>query len=188
MTRTLAALTAAAFLACIIAANIVTTWLDMVWVFGLTATAGTYFAGATFVLRDTIQDALGKRVVVALIVTGAALSLALSPFFTDSTNLPPGVTATSIALASGAAFLCAELVDFTIYTPLRAHGYVRAAIASNIAGAIVDTILFLWISGFGVTGSIFAGQITGKLAVTAVVVVLVVGVRTRRAAREPVTV
>ena len=102
----------AAFLACIVAANYVTTKYGFVPMgFGLMATAGTYFAGATFVLRDLIQDTAGKRWVAALIVAGAALSFAVSAPF--------------IAIASAVAFGLSELCDFGIYQPLRRRGYIR---------------------------------------------------------------
>lgn len=160
-------LAAAAFLATILAANYVTTEYGMVPVgFGLVATAGTYLAGAMFVLRDSVQDALGKRWALALIALGAALSfLVADPF---------------IAVASAVAFLLAESVDFAIYTPLRRSGYVRAALASNVAGALVDTLLFLWIAGFPVVANAVAGQMLAKFTVTALVVALVVAVRARR--------
>lgn len=156
-------LCAIAFLACIIAANYVTTEFGMVWVFGLTATAGTYFAGITFVLRDSIQDAAGKWAVLALIVAGAVLSFLIAAPF--------------IALASGIAFLCSETADLTVYTPLRERGYVRAAVASNVVGSLVDTVLFLSIAGFPVWGSL-AGQMAGKLAITGVVILAVSLTRT----------
>lgn len=163
MNRIIAAITGAAFLACILAANYVTTEHGMVPVgFGLMATAGTYFAGLTFVLRDTVQDAYGKRATMLLIVAGAGLSYLISDPF--------------IALASGVAFLVSEAADLAVYTPLRRRGYLRAAIASNIVGALVDTILFLWIAGFPIADAI-AGQMVGKVAVTALVVGLVVTVR-----------
>lgn len=154
------------FIATILAANYVTTEYGMVPVgFGLVATAGTYFAGLTFVLRDTVQDTAGKAWTVALIVAGAALSFVVSAPF--------------IALASGVAFLVSEVADLCVYTPLRRRGFVRAAVASNVVGAFVDTVLFLWIAGFPIAGAV-AGQMVGKLAVTLVVVLAVVGYRTRR--------
>lgn len=162
----LALTAAAAFIGCIVAANYVTTEYGMVPVgFGLVATAGTYFAGLTFVLRDTVQDTAGKAWTVALIVAGAALSFVVSAPF--------------IALASGVAFLVSEVADLCVYTPLRRRGFVRAAVASNVVGAFVDTVLFLWIAGFPIAGAV-AGQMVGKLAVTLVVVLAVVGYRTRR--------
>lgn len=171
--RLLTATAAALFLACILAANYVTTEYGMVPVgFGLMATAGTYFAGLTFVLRDSIQDGYGKTATLALIVVGAALSYLISDPF--------------IALASGVAFLCAELADLLIYTPLRGRGYVRAAAASNVVGAFVDTVLFLWIAGFPIRDAI-AGQMVGKLLVTAAVLALVLAFRGSRRTPETVT-
>lgn len=169
MTRPLAA--GAGFVACILAANYVTTEYGMVPVgFGLMATAGTYFAGLSFVLRDAVQDTAGRRWTLALIVAGALLSYLVSDPF--------------IALASGCAFLASETADQLVYSPLRTKGYVRAAIASNVVGALVDTVLFLWIAGFPIRGAI-AGQMTGKLLVTLAAVALVMGLR--GISRRPVT-
>jgi uncharacterized PurR-regulated membrane protein YhhQ (DUF165 family) len=159
----------AAFIGCILAANYVTTEYGMVPVgFGLIATAGTYFAGATFVLRDAVQDTAGRRWVVALILAGAALSFLISAPF--------------IALASAVAFLLSESVDFAIYQPLRRRGYVRAALASNVVGSLVDTVAFLAIAGFPIWQAL-PGQMVGKFAMTALVVLGVVIVRA--VPREP---
>jgi uncharacterized PurR-regulated membrane protein YhhQ (DUF165 family) len=163
-----AALTAG-FLACILAANYVTTEYGMVPVgFGLVATAGTYFAGLSFVLRDSLQDSAGKAWTLAVIAVGAALSfLVAAPF---------------IALASAVAFGLAEVSDLLVYTPLRKRGYVRAAVASNVVGSFVDTVAFLAIAGFPMAA--LPGQMVGKLAVTFAAVGLVVIVRA--VSRQPV--
>ena len=160
-------LIAAGFLSTILLANYATSTWGMIPVgFGLVATAGTYLAGLSFVLRDAVQDAHGKRWAIGLIVAGALLSYLISDPF--------------IALASGVAFLVAELADLAVYTPLRKRGYIRAAIASNIVGALLDTILFLWIAGFAVWSAV-PGQMVAKAAATALVVALVAAVRVRRA-------
>jgi queuosine precursor transporter len=170
--RTLAVASGAAFIACILAANYVTTEYGMVPVgFGVVATAGTYFAGLCFVLRDAVQDTAGKRSVLALIVVGALASYLVSDPF--------------IALASGVAFLVSEVCDLLVYTPLRRRGYLRAALASNVVGALIDTVLFLWIAGFPIADAI-AGQMVGKLLVTLAVVLAVGGVRV--VSRQPVRV
>jgi uncharacterized PurR-regulated membrane protein YhhQ (DUF165 family) len=156
-------LLAVSFLGCILAANYVTSRYGMVPVgFGLMATAGTYFAGLSFVLRDSLQDEAGKRWTLAVIALGAGLSFLVSAPF--------------IALASAAAFGLSEVSDLAVYTPLRRRGYVRAAVASNVVGSLVDSIVFLSIAGFPLWQSL-PGQMVGKLAVTAVAVVLVVIVR-----------
>lgn len=158
------------FIATILAANYVTTRYGMVPVgFGLMATAGTYFAGLAFILRDLVQDKAGRVWVAALIVIGAALSFAIS--------------APAIALASGVAFLLSEAADFAVYTPLRERGYIRAAVASNLVGAVIDTVVFLTIAGFPLRQA-FAGQLVGKMLVTGVVVT---GVVAYRSSRKPVT-
>ena len=160
---------AGGFIGCILAANYVTTRFGMVPVgFGLMATAGTYLAGITFILRDALQDAAGKVSTLAVIGLGAALSFLISDPF--------------IALASAAAFGLAEVADLAVYSPLRKRGYIRAAIASNIVGALVDTVVFLTIAGFPIAAAL-PGQVVGKLLVTAAVVVTVAAVR---AARKPV--
>lgn len=154
-----------AFLACILGANFATTRYGMVPVgFGLIATAGTYFAGLSFVVRDSLQDTAGKRWALAVIALGAMLSFAVADPF--------------IALASAVAFGLSEVSDLAVYTPLRKRGYIRAALASNIVGSFVDTVAFLAIAGFPVLVAI-PGQMAGKLAVTAMAVGLVAVTRFR---------
>lgn len=159
-----------AFIAAIAAANYATGRYGLIPVgFWLTATAGTYFAGITFVLRDAVHDLMGRYWVLALIVGGAALSVALAD--------------PRIALASGGAFLLSELADLTVYGPLRSGGYIRAAVASNIVGALTDTVVFLALAGFPIMGAL-PGQMLAKLAVT-ILVVTAVGAM-RAVLREPV--
>jgi uncharacterized PurR-regulated membrane protein YhhQ (DUF165 family) len=115
--------------------------------FGLTATAGTYAAGAALMLRNQVQDLLGRRAVAAAILAGAALSALTSP---------------ALALASGVAFGASELADTTLYTPLRRRGWARAVLTASFLGALLDTLLFLSIAGFPVTAAGVAGQLVGK--------------------------
>lgn len=160
---------AVGLLTCILAANFVTSRYGVVPVgFGLIATAGTYFAGLTFVLRDVLQDAAGKMWTLGLIVAGAVLSFILADPF--------------IALASAVAFLSSEVADLAVYTPLRKSGYIRAAVASNIVGAFVDTMIFLTIAGFPIQDAL-AGQMVGKFVVTAVAVATVLTFRAGRRSR-----
>lgn len=154
----------------IVAANYATTRYGFVPVgFGLAATAGTFAAGVTLALRDGIQDTLGRRVVLAVIVAGAALS-----FF---------VADPAIAIASGVAFLLAELFNFAIYTPIREKsrlGDKRWAVAvtsSNLAGAVIDTAVFIGIAfGAAAIAPAMAGQLVGKAWATVLYLVIGAGV------------
>ncbi|WP_072815883.1 VUT family protein [Rhodococcus zopfii] len=133
--------------------------------FGQEATAGTLAAGAALALRDAVQDALGKAGMLIAVVVATALS-----YF---------VSAPSIALASATAFLLAELLNFLIYTPLRNRSrlgdrrWAAAVTSSSIAGAVVDTAVFLGIA-FGAAAIMPAllGQLIGKAWATILYLVL----------------
>ena len=138
-----------AFLVVVVTTNALTTSLGVVGWLGVSVTAGTWLAGFAFIARDATQDALGPRWVVGCILAGALVSAAFSP---------------QLALASAAAFLVSELADFAVYTPLRRSGRTRAALASNLAGSVVDSALFLLIAGFPV--SLVWAQVGIKFGVT----------------------
>ena len=173
----LAAAALAAYVAAIVAANWLTVTYGAVWVLpGLMATAGTYAAGLALGTRDVLQDAGGRRLVFVAIAAGAALSWVLS--------------SPQLAVASGAAFAVAELADMLVYTPLRAKGWARAVIASNVVGAIVDTFVFLSLAGFPVNGQSVSGQLVGKILwatlVPVAAVALIRGGKRRALLREPI--
>lgn len=169
-TRGILALTT--YIATIVAANWLTTRYGLIPVgFGLITTAGTYAAGAALLLRDVVQDACGWRWVLAGIAAGAALTAVTSP---------------ALAVASTVAFLLAELLDMAVYTPLRDRGWARAALASGVVGAIVDTYAFLALAGFPVTAQTVGGQLVGKtLWATLLPVLAAVAVRRARRGRVP---
>jgi hypothetical protein len=159
----------AGYVAAIVAANWTTERYGTVAVApGLVTTAGTYAAGAALLLRDAVQEALGRLWVLAGIAAGAALT---------------ALTAPALAVASAVAFLVAEAADMAVYTPLRSRGWARAALASGLVGAVVDTWLFLWLAGFHVTAEAVGGQLAGKvLWATALPVLAVLTVRRWRRA------
>lgn len=131
--------------------------------FGLMAPAGVYFAGLAFTLRDLVQDRLGRNWTIGAILAGAALSYLIEPKF---------------ALASAAAFLVSELLDFAIYTPLKKRNWLTAVTVSNLAGLIADSALFLWLA-FG-SIDFLPGQVVGKLWMTLAAVAMLGLVRRHR--------
>lgn len=120
-----------------------------VW-WGVMAPSGVIWAGLAFSLRDAVQHELGPRWTVVAVLFGAALSALIS--------------SPALALASGAAFLISELLDFAVYTPLRARGLYLAVLASNVVGLVVDSFAFLLLA-FGSLATL-EGQIWGKFEVT----------------------
>lgn len=161
---------ALAFVATVWAANFAVEHWGVVSVgFGLTAPAGVYFAGLAFTLRDIVQRALGRWVVIAAILLGAALSYWIS----DAVTLERGLV--SLAVASGLAFLISELSDLAVYEPIRERGWTIAVLASNITGILVDSALFLWLA-FG-SLSFFEGQVVGKAWMTLAALPIVLLIR-----------
>lgn len=164
---------AAAFVATVIAANWTLETFGMIelplvaWM----APAGVFWAGLGFGLRDALHEAGGHRWVLGCIAAGTALSYWLS----DAVTIPGGHT--SIALASGIAFGLSELADLAIYSPLRERQWVGAVIASNLAGAVIDSALFLWLA-FGAVDAM-GGQVVGKALMILPALPIVWGVRRR---------
>lgn len=147
------------FVATVWAANYAVEHWGVVSVgFGLTAPAGVYFAGLAFTLRDIIHRSLGRWAVIAAILVGALLSYWIS----DAVTLEGGIV--SLAVASGLAFLVSEFADLGVYEPIRERGWTAAVIASNVAGILVDSALFLWLA-FG-SLAFFEGQVVGKAWMT----------------------
>lgn len=149
----------AAYIGAIVSANALTTRYGQIptgpW--DLPVPAGTFAAGFALLARDFIQRyavaawgrARGIGFIVGCIMVGAALSLL--------------VASSELAVASALAFLAAELVDLAVFTPLRERrGFVAAAMTSNVAAAPVDTVAFLWLAGFPITGPAVAGQFIAK--------------------------
>jgi uncharacterized PurR-regulated membrane protein YhhQ (DUF165 family) len=165
----------AAYVATIAAANWAIHRYGFVSVgFGLVAPAGVYFAGLAFTLRDLTQDTLGRRAVVGAILAGAVLSWGVTTAWPGA-PIPGGPSPAQLAVASATAFLVSELADFTVYTPLRDRGWLRAVAASNAVGLVVDSALLLWLA-FG-SQELLAGQIVGKAWMTLLAVILLGGAR-----------
>lgn len=113
---------------------------------GIMAPSGVLMIGAALLFRDLVQRRYGKAWSLGCIVAGGALSFAIA--------------SPALAIASTAAFLLSELVDFAVYTPLARKRFVLAILLSCIAGAVVDSALFLWLA-FGSLDHML-GQIIGK--------------------------
>ena len=144
------------YLLSIVLANVLVVTVGVIPVgFGLVAPAGVLAAGLSLSLRDGVQERWGREWTVIAIAVGALLSASLSA---------------SLAWASFVAFIVSELADFAVYTPLRERGRLRALVASNCVGLVVDSALFLWLA-FG-SWAFLPGQVVGKLWMTLLSVVV----------------
>lgn len=136
--------------------------------FGLMAPAGVFFAGFALSFRDFLQEEGGRKLVVVAILCGAALAYTIEPTF---------------AVASAVAFLCSEFADFAVYTPLRESHRYGALVASNLVGAVVDSMLFLWLA-FGTLSGWF-GLTVGKAYMIVPAILILWMIRSRQDRMQP---
>lgn len=136
--------------------------------FGLDAPSGVLFVTLALVLRDLVQWLIGGRallLMLALITLGALLTYAVGE--------------PSLAVASALAFLFSELADFVLFSALMPR-WARAVFVAGIVGALVDSVIFLWIA-FG-SLDFLPGQWLGKCYGIALAALLIAARRRRVAA------
>lgn len=135
-----------AMAAIVVASNILVQFLLLDGL--LTWGAFTYpFAFLVTDLVNRLQGAAAaRRVVLAGFATGVACSLVGTQVMLE---FGPAVTL-RVAVASGVAFLVAQMLDVAVFDRMRAGAWWRAPLVSTLVGATVDTMLFFSIafSGF----------------------------------------
>lgn len=94
---------------------------------------------ATFLVTDLANRRHGPGVARRLIYVGFAAGVALSALFATP----------RIAVASGTAFLVAQLLDVTVFNWLRRQSWWKAPLAGSVLGSVVDTFLFFSIAFAG---------------------------------------
>ena len=150
------------YLLAIVLANVVTANLDPVFWGKLIIPAGSFLIGATFILRDLVQRAIGRARTYIAIGIAMALSAASSYALGDTLW---------ITAASTITFLCSETADTEIYTRLRLPLFLRV-FYSGIVGGVIDSAIFVVIgmspigAGFlpwALVGYAIAGQIVVKV-------------------------
>ena len=93
--------------------------------------------------------AVARRVVLAGFAVAIACSIVFPPLLFRLGLIEFETTAgrlVRIAIASGAAFLAAQLLDITVFNRLRRQSWWRAPMFGTLAGSIVDTMIFFGIA------------------------------------------
>ena len=103
----------------------------------LTWAAFTY--PVCFLVTDLTNRALGPSAARFVVYVGFAFAVLLSVYFATP----------RIALASGTAFLVAQLLDVSIFNRLRGSAWWRAPLVSSLVASAVDTALFFSIAFAG---------------------------------------
>jgi len=105
-------------------------------------TWGAFTYPIAFLVTDVTNRVYGardaQRVVWAGFATGVVCSLIGSQIMGEFGPLVPW----RIAVASGVAFLTAQLLDVAVFDRLRSGRWWRAPLVSSVVGSAVDTALF----------------------------------------------
>ncbi|MGI9412631.1 MAG: VUT family protein [Hyphomicrobiales bacterium] len=104
-------------------------------------TWGAFVYPVAFLVTDLTNRSLGPKAARMVIYAGFALAVTLSVWLATP----------RIAIASGTAFLVAQLLDVAVFNRLRAGVWWRAPLASSTLGSALDTALFFSIA-FAATG------------------------------------
>ena len=131
------ALCIAAYVAATAGANIATANLTPIFTTFLgepvVITAGTFFIGATFFLRDAVQVTSGRHIAYAAIAVALGVNLVLSLTYGDLLW---------ITFASALALAVSELVDTAIFTRF-GHRVGTRVLLSGAASVPTDSALFV---------------------------------------------
>ena len=128
-------------------------------------TWGAFTYPVAFLVTDITNRAMGAKRARLVVYCGFALAVCLSIFFST----------TRIAVASGTAFLIAQLIDVRLFDHFRnSNRWWVAPLFSSGVGSIVDTTLFFSIAfaGLGLPWITWGlGDLTVKMTVAFVMLV-----------------
>lgn len=112
-------------------------------------TWGAFTYPFAFLVTDLSNRRFGPAVAHRVVMAGFVVAVALSLWLATP----------RIALASGIAFLAAQLLDVAVFDRLRAGRWWRAPLVSSLLGSMLDTALFFSLAfsatfafGFAVDG------------------------------------
>lgn len=95
-------------------------------------TWGAFTYPVAFLVTDLTNRRYGPQAARRVVLVGFAVAVVLSVWLATP----------RIAIASGSAFLVAQLLDVSIFDRLRRAAWWKAPLISSVIGSIVDTIIF----------------------------------------------
>lgn len=102
-------------------------------------TWGAFTYPFVFLVTDLTNRAVGPQGARKVAWVGLVFAVVLSAYFASW----------QIALASGTAFISAQLLDISLFNRLRAMSWWKAPLIGSIAASVVDTGIFFFIAFYG---------------------------------------
>ena len=112
-------------------------------------TWGAFTYPLAFLVTDVSNRLYGAGRARTVVLAGFAVGLMCSLVGTQIVGEFGPLVTLRIALASGTAFLAAQLLDLGIFSALRDRDWYVAPLASSVVGSVVDTALFFTIAFAG---------------------------------------
>ena len=144
---------AAAMVLIVVSSNVLVQYPLSDW---LTWGAITY--PFSFLVVDLANRYHGPRMARRIVYVGFVVALVLSAWLATP----------RIAVASGTAFLCAELLDVTIFNRLRRHAWWKPPLVSTLFASVLDTSIFFTLAFAGTDMpwvTLALGDLAVKLAI-----------------------
>lgn len=99
-------------------------------------TWGAFTYPVAFLVTDLTNRHFGAAGARRVVIVGFVLAVALSVLLATP----------RIAIASGSAFLVAQLLDVAVFEKLRRQAWWKAPLISSFAGSLIDTLLFFGVA------------------------------------------
>jgi uncharacterized integral membrane protein (TIGR00697 family) len=130
-----------AMAAIVVASNILVQFL-----FGQWLTWGAFTYPLAFLVTDIMNRVYGPSAARRVVFTGFLVGVGCSLIGTQIVGEFGPLVTLRIALASGIAFLTAQMLDVAIFDRMRAAKWWQAPVISSMIGSSVDTALFFSIA------------------------------------------
>lgn len=125
----------------VVASNILVQFL-----FGNWLTWGAFTYPLAFLVTDIMNRVYGagpaRTVIFVGFIVGIVCSLIGSQIMLQGDGFTYAAVAFRVAIASGTAFLIAQMVDVFIFNSLREGSWWRAPLVSSVIGSALDTAIF----------------------------------------------
>jgi uncharacterized PurR-regulated membrane protein YhhQ (DUF165 family) len=99
-------------------------------------TWGAFTYPVAFLVTDLTNRRFGPQAARVVVISGFFLAVALSIWLASP----------RIAIASGSAFLVAQLLDVAVFERLRRQAWWKAPLISSFTGSVIDTVLFFGVA------------------------------------------
>jgi queuosine precursor transporter len=130
-----------AMAAIVVASNILVQFLAGPWL-----TWGAFTYPFAFLVTDLTNRIYGAPAARRVVLAGFGVGLVCSLIGTQVMGEFGPLVTLRVALGSGLAFLCAQLMDVAVFDRLRAGSWWKAPLISTLIGSSLDTAVFFTIA------------------------------------------